>query len=313
MISAFFEKRLNIPPDFQIKPLSAKTKSELIISNITINKLDVIDIEKIWWYKKIEALYNQGVKKGFLKNVIIHGSYGDLTFTNYSDLDLTLYIDEKVFQNNDLMSSFSNWVENNFLTFMLSVDPLQHHGPFYLWDSLASNYFEDILPIETYHRSWGLKEIEINFKHFNSNLLLTRTKALSLTTSESLLNHSKFFRFGFDMYQMKRYLSNLMLIPAFYYTDIGHPMHKADSFELFYKEFGSLADPIKEASEIRKNWPETPLLMRELILRSRKLPLGSKLIHVSRMGYTNKSIKENINEKVIPGIFPLYEELKMRL
>lgn len=313
MISTFFEKRSNTPPDFQIEPLSTKTDNKLIASNINIKKIKATDSDKIWWYKELEALFDQGTKKKFLKNVIIHGSYGDMTFTNYSDLDLTLYIEEKIFQNNELMNSFSNWVEGNFFTFMLSVDPLQHHGPFYLWDSLVSNYSEDILPIEAYRRSWGLKEIKIYFSHFNCDLPLIETKALSLETCESLLDYEKFFRYGYNMYQMKRYLSNLMLIPAFYYTDIGYPMHKADSFELFYKEFGNLADPIKKASEIRRNWPKTPLLIRELVLESRKFPLASKLTYISRLGYNNKNIKENIYENIVPRIFPLYKELEKRL
>ncbi|WP_440956484.1 hypothetical protein ACSAZK_06080 [Methanosarcina sp. Mfa9] len=303
---------MNTSTDFHIKPLSTKTKNKLITSNVTVPEIDQTVINKIWWYNKLEILFDQGFKKGFLKNVIVHGSYGDMTSTNYSDLDLTLYIDEQIFQNRDLMNSFRNWYERNFFTFMLSVDPLQHHGPFYLWDSLISNYSEDILPIEVYRRSWGLKKIEMNFRHFYSDFS-PETKALSLITCESLLNHKKFFRHGHNMYQMKRYLSNLMLIPAFYYTDVGCPMHKADSFDFFYKEFGDLADPIKEASKIRINWPKTPSLIRELVLVSRKLPFTSKITYISRLGYNNKNIKDNIYENIVPGILPLYHELENRL
>ena len=40
-----------------------------------------------------------------------------------------------------------------------------------------------------------------------------------------------------------------MLIPALYWSDVGKPMFKADSFQPFYDKFGSASEPIKIASK----------------------------------------------------------------
>jgi hypothetical protein len=112
---------------------------------------------------------------------------------------------------------------------------------------------------------------------------------------------------------MKRYLSNLMLVPAFYLTDIGFPTYKADSFEYFYDTFGEAAEPIVEATNLRKVWPKTPSIIRSLTTVSRTGPFPSKAIYIPRIIYHNKHIQQVLTEKIIPKIPLLTQELKKRL
>jgi hypothetical protein len=63
---------------------------------------------------------------------------------------------------------------------------------------------------------------------------------------------------------MKRFLSNLMLMPAFFYTDIGKGMLKAKSFKPFYKRFPEASQAIRAASAIRENWPVLTRLHKEI-------------------------------------------------
>ena len=56
------------------------------------------------------------------------------------------------------------------------------------------------------------------------------------------------------MYQLKYLISLVVSIPSIYYTILGKPVYKRDSFSPFYKEFKSSSQILFIFSEIRSMW-----------------------------------------------------------
>ncbi|MDN5201646.1 nucleotidyltransferase domain-containing protein [Fulvivirgaceae bacterium BMA10] len=276
---------------------------------ITINKLSENEKVSLKWYDQLKSVCKEGIKKEIIENIVVHGSYGDLTFTNYSDLDLTVILSTETLTKNKLLLTFKRWFHKSLFPTILKIDPLQHHGVFYLWNELIENYSQAILPIDVYRHAWAFKQVEIQFRY--DKLGQNQSDNLSLITSKKLeLPKASFFKQGYSMYFMKQYLSNLMLLPAFYMTDIGKPTYKKDSFEPFYNEFKDLARPIEIASNLRKEWPKTPSYFAHF---ASKLSTFPKLKSLRKVIYKNRRIERTIKNEIIPNMPILTQGLKRKL
>ena len=250
------------------------------------------------WHGRLEEVWGKARREKLVDNLIVHGSHGDQTSNSYSDLDMTLILDDRIFGSLPQMNKLRKWLRNDLLPAVLSVDPLQHHGPFFLWNNLIDNYLEDILPIAVYQHAWAMDSVKIGFRPLPSD---TKGDAAHRSLI-SLQDSSKFFSRGHTMYDMKRYLSNLMLVPALHWSDLGTPMFKGESFEPFYEKFGSAANPIKVASDLRQKWPTTP----EKI--SKAVQLGSQVkggLELARQLYHDDSVSKILINEIMPGISDL--------
>ena len=278
------------------------------LSNTNSDKISIkipdIDERITPSYQKLKDVFGIAKRKSLIKNLIVHGSHGDKTNCNYSDIDLTLVINDTILESFSKLEQLRKWLRNDFLPILLSFDPLQHHGPFFLWENLVGNYIEEILPIDVYSHSWAMEPITIDF---NIQKNAVRSKHIALKSALNLQNESKFFSNGYTMFAMKRYLSNLMLIPALYWSDIGKPMFKADSFQPFYDKFGPASNPIKIASKIREDWPSTPSKTSKAIILSSGVRGG---LEVSRLLYHDEKISKIIVEEIMPLIGNLVESLE---
>ena len=153
-----------------------------------------------------------------------------------------------------------------------------------------------------YQHAWAMDPVKIGFRPLPSD---TKGDAAHRSLI-SLQDSSKFFSRGHTMYDMKRYLSNLMLVPALHWTDLGTPMFKGESFEPFYEKFGSAANPIKEASVLRQKWPTTP----EKI--SKAVQLGSQVkggLELARQLYHDDSVSKILINEIMPGISDLADSV----
>ncbi len=262
------------------------------------------------WLPKLYKIFLEGKKENFISNIIIHGSYGDFTHTNFSDIDITLILNESIIDNKHKIIRLRNWINRKVYPFIFYVDPLQHHGPFYIWDSLLQNYSEKILPVDVYRKSWALKNITLKFQSIEKNINSKNIKHLSLITCQALNTaNTTFFKHGLCMYQIKRYLSNLMLIPAFYLTDIGRPTHKSESFLFFYKKFKKISQPLIEATKMRSEWPASPWYLRYLTSQFGHSRGRSLLL----LAYKNRTVKKQFEEDIRPNISQLCLQLKQEL
>ncbi|MEC8949349.1 MAG: hypothetical protein VX837_05045 [Candidatus Thermoplasmatota archaeon] len=258
------------------------------------------------WYEKLRQVWLQAKREKLVENLIVHGSYGDWTCTNYSDLDLTLLLEDSLLQAPRRMTKLRKWLRNELLPVVLSVDPLQHHGPFFLWQNLTDNYPEDILPVTVYQHAWAMEPVELCFQLLP---FPNHRRHAALRTANRLNEATSYFNRGFTMYSMKRYLSNLMLIPTLYCSDAGTPVLKAQSFDSFYKEFGPAALPIRAASALRQDWP--PALDRVF----RAAQLGCRVkggLELVRQLYHNESVRNVLNHEIMPHTAGLASELARR-
>lgn len=263
--------------------------------DVTVPAITNEQKSKIWWYPYAEIMLLEGKSLGLLRNIIVHGSYGDFSFINYSDLDITLFIEDKCIQDKTEINKLQKWINQRFYPFMLSVDPLQHHGPFYLCNFISQNYSECILPIDVYRKCWSFNNQVIPFRIHKSPISQDYPKRLSMITCGSLDSaHSSFFKYGYNMYSMKRYLSNIMILPTLYLADQGIFLHKGHSFIPFYERFAHAADPIRLASEIRLKWPKSPSWIKKLTERTQFLSKGCTPSKIAKMTYYNFKIRKKI-------------------
>jgi len=138
-----------------------------------------------------------------------------------------------------------------------------------------------------------------------------KSEFLSLITCEVLLNSSeRFFKHGYSLFAMKRFLSNLMLIPAFFYTDLGKGMLKAKSFEPFYNRFPEVSRAIRAASAIRENWPDLMQLHKMVAFFERFVFKSNKY---GKRFFFNRRIESQIKNEIIPVLPQLCGVLKNEL
>ena len=294
-ISNFFNYNTDLVLPHKVSDANGK------ITQVEISGLS--DTSLFSFHEKLKRVLFKAKSEDLVSNIIVHGSYGDLTSNNYSDIDMTLILDDEIFTSPNNLTKLQKWLRNDLLPVVISVDPLQHHGPFFLWPNLVENYTEDILPVDVYQNAWAIEPITLSFSYNPTN----GTGNKAYRALKNLQDDSKFFYRGYTMYNIKRYLSNLMLVPALYWSDSGRPMFKGDSFEPFYNKFGSSATPIQVASEIRRKWPVTP----EKTFKA--IQLGSRVkggLEVARQLYHNESITDILVNQVIPGISDLVDIIK---
>lgn len=232
------------------------------LTQLVVPCLQEAPASKPSWYAEFASLVEAGQATGILTNAMVHGSHGDFSTTPFSDLDCTLILSSAVFDDPATHARFRSWLKK-FYILLYKIDPLQHHGPFYLWPSLMQGYANSILPLSVYEKSWAIEPVDFSVKMLRQeppeHLPENQQQALCLQLCNNLLNSRRLlFRLGYNLFAMKRYLSYLMLVPAFYYTDIGTPVRKADSFALFENEFDEVSAIVRKASELRRNWPQIP-------------------------------------------------------
>jgi len=237
--------------------------------------------KKATWFNELESVYQIALTQNLLKDLVIHGSYGDFTQINFSDIELTLVIDESCFFDANQARKFSKWYRKKMLPFILKIDPLQHHGCFYLWKDFMSQYDEKILPSVAYQQCWSMSGQEFKLLS-NTNDDDFRSDALTKykSTLSSLLNYDKtFFRYGMNLYSIKRLLSNFFMIPVFYYQLHGQKINKRQAINKFKTDDApvSFVDALEKASRIRDGWPKSEEWMkmfRRGVVRGYLIPGG---------------------------------------
>ena len=215
----------------------------------------------------IEFLSNE--KNLYIKHFLIHGSLRDMEYVpGWSDLDTWVIVSDQVFhKKNRLLELKKIFIELN--KFLLEVDPIAHHGFILLLESDLTNYDESILPIQVLKRAGSLIQNDVIKINISENSLkksrrFTDMKILfdmfnktgefhhhpymgRYLTKDSLFNNE-------GMYQLKYLISLVMSVPVLYFTEIGKPVYKSESFESFSRIFPDYVDIINIFSEIRKCW-----------------------------------------------------------
>lgn len=255
--------------------------------------------QKFPWFNELYKLYQFGIDHDLISDFIIHGSYGDFTNTNFSDLEISVFwiepIDSKV-KDDQKKYEFVKKLND----FIILIDPLQHHGAFNLSERICQNYSYIDLPLSAYDDSWSISGMQL---HFNLNwhereFIDLGQERLRATASSLLLNKSTFFKYGFNLYSQKRFLSNLFMLPVFIYNSLGFPYSKkkciADVEDLLPEFITRL---VGVASEIRSCWPESPPWFSHTrsYLINQKIP-GGMADRVAVNLFRNKQVSVSVAE-----------------
>jgi len=272
--------------------------------------------QNIWWFDDLVKMFESGKGLGVIEDLIVHGSFGDFTQTNFSDLEISVFVNESVFSSLEKKALLSRWIKHRLNKLILAVDPLQHHGAFFLWDTLMSNYDDRILPVCAYETCWSVTGNSLNFQvDKNKSRMIEESRRRLVLTLRKLANPEKhFFRYGLSDYSAKRYLSNVMLIPAFFYQAQGFTLNKKSAIEKFLKEeVGSFSSALIVSTQIRDSWPKTSNLLRSLrpLLVLESIPQGRADILLSSM-FRKGSVRAKIKNDVMPFVSAGANELSGR-
>ena len=196
-----------------------------------------------------------------IENIIVHGSYGDFSVNHYSDLDLIVYLNQRVVENAKDRHRLKTIVRTQLVPLIYTVDPLQHHGVFLLWPSLANCYVQSILPAVVFLNAWSAKD---SFLQLNTSSYQGPSKLDGLLQTISSEQHRCLN--ARSLFFTKRHLSHIMMVPCVYYGDRGRYLYKADSFAPFILQFPNMQKLFMTVSKIRQHWPAQPAIVRIIAL-----------------------------------------------
>lgn len=205
-----------------------------------------------------------------LEGVLIHGSYGSSDAIPYSDLDLLVILKDKAFD------SHANLAEVGLILYkcqkhIFRLDPLQHHGWFILTEGMLKAYPNDYFPTILFDRGKWLLAPQTNLliQFSEKELALNYPKSFQSLSSGLLKKLQRNYR-PKTAFQIKSFLSEIMLLPLFYLQAKNSSVfHKKESFELAKQEFNEIDwYPIELASRIRMNWPNKMNFIQSFFLKS---------------------------------------------
>ena len=212
---------------------------------------------------------NENLKE-FLLDFIIHGSISTQDYSiGWSDLDTLLIIKKEILKSPEKMIELRGHLLK-ILPELYIIDPLQHHQFIITTEKamLDSSYL--IFPSETFKYSkslFGEKTVKISNSRNNKTTkksLLAVNNLFQKSFESGYMNHHKKenialednFRNKYCMYQLKYFLSCIMILPTYYLDSIGNSCYKKYSFEKFYSMLNIDSEILDKATKIREVWPE---------------------------------------------------------
>jgi hypothetical protein len=210
-----------------------------------------VPAEYRWLFERLEEYTS--IHPELIKNMIVQGSYGDFTNTEYSDLDVVVFLNQSVVENRKKRAQFKTILRKKLMPLIYSIDPLQHHGVFLLWPGFCECYLENILPLVVYSRAWAVKQINMRFT-CSSHKSTPRLPGLLRT----ILAEYKQVKIPKNFYYIKRFTSHIMMVPCIYFMDRGTYLHKVLSFAPFIRKFQTTAQLMSDVTEIRRKWRGAP-------------------------------------------------------
>lgn len=207
-------------------------------------------------YQPIIALWKHQEEKlkEYLVNFIIHGSYSSMDHCPYSDLDTLIIIKKEVVTNAEKLLNLQK-INKVSLKHLYMIDPLQHHGHFIITEYDLSYFPETFFPLILFTYSTFLKGS-------NNNSLKITLRNSDIEAFNQIWNLCYTFReayfskaFPQTIYDLKVYLSKLMLMPALYLQVKGKSCYKRESFREA-KNYFSIPEweALEESSNIRYHW-----------------------------------------------------------
>lgn len=233
-----------------------------------INKKQPSYVKKV--FKEIKSNAKLYLSQ-YINKIIIHGSYADDSYIyGWSDLDVIIVLNKNTFNNSNLVNDLKYF--HNLESSLYKLDPLQHHGIQYIteFDLL---YYPDI-----YYPSNLLKDTKLLYTANDNYINIIKrnshaeqlqyfydiVKLFNSTYKSGIFKHhdkngiyltNNFKEKDDCMYQLKYYLSVVMLLPVLWLNLGRIYCSKKDSFKICKLYLSSKAwNIIDIASNVRKIW-----------------------------------------------------------
>ena len=209
-------------------------------------------------YESIRRLAKEfGKKSEYFVNIIVQGSVADSTvIKNWSDIDILAVVKEKVFENIDdfiNLRKFLISVEDQLYKF----DSFQHHGIQFISEADLKFYPESFLPLEALRYGKSLiKTGSLNFSIRDSSLekekyFYSAAKLFQEADKKGFLFHHPrngiFLKNDFgnkndNFYQLKYFISLVLLVPTLFIELVDGPVYKRHSFKKIRDYFDKQED-----------------------------------------------------------------------
>jgi hypothetical protein len=261
--------------------------------------------------KKISEYLNQNAKH-YLVGAYAHGSVGTSEEVAYSDFDGLAIVknscladSEKLF---DLVLSLKATE-----TMMLEMDPLQHHGWFIIAESELDDFPEFYFPRILFNHAKCLVGQTAFKVRLRKSGYHREFKEAFHNLSESILQKITDKSFQTNYYQLKNWLSQILLLPAvFLQAETGEGIFKKESFESIKKESDLNCDVLSAISEIRKQWHyEAP---PSFLARQQKAsPLRSRNRSGMMSGEIPVDLIKRLNESVTDELIAMINQMKSKI
>lgn len=270
---------------------------------ISFPSIETTHASRLSWVEPLQEAVLAARYEGVVDNAIVHGSFGDHSYTEFSDLEITLLLSDRVFTSPEMALALRRWIRGTLNPLILAVDPLQHHGPFYLWPALLSRYSEAILPLAAYRSSWAVVPAGAAFTLHD---VPPGESSSSLdATLNSLSNYRrKFFRHGVTPYAIKRLLSNIMLVPAFLRQRNGIHGSKPDAIAaLAALDIPQVLEVMRLCTAYRAEWPKPPRWLGRArgVINRGYIPSG-RLDMLITSSYRDRLLQRDVERSLFPII-----------
>jgi hypothetical protein len=237
-----FIKKNEFPSEKRQWITNSKTFSEVVYKDKIYRP--IIDL-----WKHLKKYLN-----GYLANFFLHGSYSSMDHCSYSDLDTLMIIKKEVIDNETQLLNLQKIIKISMKQLYL-MDSLQHHGHFVITEYDLHYFPETFFPLAIFDYSTSFinthnEPLKIVIR--NSDMeAFNQIWNLCYTFREAYFNKA----FPQTIYDLKVYLSKLMLMPALYLQVKGKSCYKSESFREAKHYFSTPEwEALEESSNIRYHW-----------------------------------------------------------
>jgi hypothetical protein len=189
-----------------------------------------------------------------LAGFFLHGSLATLDYVkDYSDFDTLMILSRQTVIEPERLVAFLGRYRRS-LTFIYRFDPLQHHGHIVLTEIDLDYYPNSFFPLSIleYARSlggaWG--PLAVRCWDDRAEMRSEFQRVCDVFAGRAAADYRPR-----NPYDLKEFLSELMLLPALYCQCIGNPCYKKFSFERARRDFSDREwQVMEEATRVRSSW-----------------------------------------------------------
>ena len=192
--------------------------------------------------------------KPFIAGLYLHGSLATLDFAcDYSDFDTLIVLRRDAVTDADRLLALLP-VYRRSMCYLFEFDPLQHHAHILLTEIELDSYSDTLFPLDILDHARSLGEewepLRVSRRPSSGSMLqeFERVCAAFSRLAESRYQPDNAF-------DLKSFLSELMLLPALYLQSLGRPSYKKYSFAGSAPDFSAeVWSVMEEATAIRAGW-----------------------------------------------------------